>query len=73
MAGPLPTSAAYLYPSNPALSGVDAIYATTNPLWMDSTTWVVTGAPLAGTAAAALEYVIFEAYVNNYDGGFTEP
>lgn len=46
------SSATYLYPSNTALTGTDAFYATANPLWMDTTTWVVTGSTLAGAAAA---------------------
>ncbi len=37
------TSTANLYPySTP--------YALVNPLWMDKTSWMITGVPLAGTA-----------------------
>lgn len=58
-----PASTTYLYPSNPTLAG----HATLNPLWRDTTTWVVTGTPVApGTAVAIDQYVIFEAFLNNY-------
>ena len=62
-----------LYPANPLLGGS---YITSNPLWMDSTNWMVTGtvpaAAVAPTIVATLnEYVIFEGYLNDFNGGFT--
>lgn len=49
------TSTTYLYPSNPTLgSNTNALYNSLNPLWMDTTTWVITGTPLApGVPVAA--------------------
>jgi len=44
-------STLYVYPANPTL-GVP--YTTSNPLWMDETSWMVTGAVPIGTGATAL-------------------
>jgi hypothetical protein len=52
--GSTSASITYIYPTNQNLIGTDPLYGTTNPLWMDSTTWIITGTPAAGTAAATL-------------------
>ena len=71
-----PTTALNLYPSNPVLAAsptLDATYNTLNPLWMDSTTWMITGTPVSGIAAVSTQYVIFEAYINRYNASYDEP
>ncbi len=45
LAGPTATSTTYLYPWS-------TIYGLVNPLWLDKTSWFITGTPLAGTAPA---------------------
>ena len=65
----------YLYPSNPTLAAApvsNAFYTTANPLWMDKTTWMITGASATGVTAAVDQYVIFEAYINRENAGYEE-
>ena len=68
-------STSTIFPSNPTIAASipDTAYNNLNPLWMDSTTWKITGTPATGIAAAANQYVIFEAFINKYDVSYTEP
>jgi hypothetical protein len=59
------TGTSYLYPCNPALTGTNAGYSSTNSLWADNTNWIITGSSLSGISQSVNQYIIFSVVLSD--------